>query len=121
MEDFETLKGYFNKLQKIIAYDADFTFLGIKLIKKNKIDDLLCCILASFPDIYKSAMKNKLRNEDNKEFTSFISYRLLFDAIKGKFILNSGVYAVNEQQAKAYMASFLRDYPNDLRKIEKMQ
>ena len=51
MEDLTDLKKYLKKLQNTIARDIDFKFFGLNFIKKNKIDDVWCCILASLPKI----------------------------------------------------------------------
>lgn len=53
MEDLTDLKKYLKKLQRVISNDADFTFFGSNYIKKNKVDDIWCCILASMPNIFK--------------------------------------------------------------------
>ena len=53
MEDLTDLINYFKKLQRVVVRDIDFKFLNNSFIKKNKIDDVLCCILASLPNVYK--------------------------------------------------------------------
>ena len=50
MVDIIALKEYFKKLQKIINFSAEFNIGNRRLIKANKINDLMCCILATLPD-----------------------------------------------------------------------
>ena len=52
MEDVVAVKDYFKKLQRAVNEEAEFTFFSFKFVKKNRIDDLLCCILALLPDSY---------------------------------------------------------------------
>lgn len=60
MADIVALKDYLKKLQKIINFEATFTFSHWKLIKKTRIDDIMCCIYATLPDTYKRRLKTKL-------------------------------------------------------------
>ena len=81
MEDLTDLKKYLKKLQRVISNDADFTFFGSSYIKKNKVDDIWCCILASIPNINKKNMNTDL----GKKLNSVIAYKHLFDALKKKY------------------------------------
>ena len=78
MEDLTDLKKYLKKLQNTIARDIDFKFFGLNFIKKNKIDDVWCCILASLPEIFKKNLKSTF----SKKLNSIIAYNHLFDALK---------------------------------------
>lgn len=60
MADIVALKDYLKKLQKIINFEATFTFSHWKLVKKTRIDDIMCCIYATLPDTYKECLKQKL-------------------------------------------------------------
>ena len=77
MADIIALKDYYKKLQRIINFEGEFTFFDYKLVKKSKIDDILCCILATLPADYKSLMNQKL----GVKLNSITYYKLLFDAI----------------------------------------
>ena len=59
MADIVALKDYLKKLQKIINFEATFTFSHWKLVKKTRIDDIMCCIYATLPDTYKRMLKTK--------------------------------------------------------------
>lgn len=110
-----TLHEYFKKLNRVLETEADFNFFGCKIIKKNCIDDVLCCILATLPQSY----KNILKEAKAKRFSSMIAYKLLFNSVKQKFILNSNVYLVNSNNAKKYIRTFIDNIEGDIDYIEK--
>ena len=113
--DVEQLKEYFKKLRAVVLTGADFNFFGSIFIKKNKIDDVLCCILATLPDIYKKG----LRTNAAKKMTSMLAYNLLFKAIKQKCPFNSEVYMVNKQNAIRYISTIISSIERDLIYLEK--
>ena len=109
----ETL-GFFRKLLKVLNFEADVTFFGCALVKKSKIDDVLCCILATLPDSYKRIMKQR----EGKDLKSVVAYDMLYNAIKGKFIFNSNVYLVRVEDAKKYISTILVMLEKDMAYIE---
>lgn len=115
--DIIAITNYLNKLEKIINFEAEFSFAGYKLVKKTKIDDTLCCLLASFPDTFKKFIQHPHSNK----YKSVLSYNLLFQAIKGKFILNPNVYLVNTEKVKEYIKIIKTDIEKDVEKIEKVE
>lgn len=114
-ETIENLISYFKKLKKILIFESDFSFFSYKLIKKSKIDDILCCILATLPNSYKQMMKQK----EGKKYTSVLAYNLLFNSIKNKFILNPDVYLISYNNADKYIGSILTTLKKDITAIEK--
>lgn len=116
MEELKILKNYFTKLQRIILYESDFKLFDKGFIKKNKIDDILCCILPTFPATYKRMLTLK----EGKDYHSIVSFNLLLKAIKKKFFLNSNIYVVNIGQANQLIAGILKSIDNDYREIEKI-
>ena len=115
--DIIAITKYLDKLEKIITYEAEFSFANYKLIKKTKIDDTLCCLLASFPDTFKKFIQHPHSNK----YQSVLSYNLLFRAIKGKFILNSNVYLVNTEKVTEYIKTIKIDIEKDVERIEKIE
>lgn len=113
--DLIAVKDYFKKLQRVIAIEAEFKFMDMALIKKNKIDDILCCILATLPDV----IKKNLKGEESKKLKSIIAYNNLFAAIKGKFILNSSVYRVDTAKANSLISVILSQIERDIASLEK--
>ncbi len=116
MSDLIEVLNYFKKLNKVIAFEADFSFGNTKLVKKNKIDDVLCCILATLPSSY----KNFMNQPEGKKLNSILSYDLLFNAIKNKFILNPNVYLVKSDLAAKYINTIVATLEQDIAYIEKI-
>ena len=77
MADIVALKDYLKKLQKIINFEATFTFSHWKLIKKTRIDDIMCCIYATLPDTYKRMLKTKT---DIQRYNSVFMLRTSYKA-----------------------------------------
>lgn len=115
MADVENIKDYFKKLQRVILSEVDFTFFGSAFIKKNKIDDVLCCILATLPEIY----KKNLNGEDGKKLSSMIAYKVLFNSIKGKCIFNPNVYGMNRANINSLINTIVRSLERDIAYLEK--
>lgn len=115
MEEIAALKDYFKKLQRVINFEASFSLFGRALIQKSKIDDVLCCILAKFPESYKRTM----RSSESKKYNSIICYNTLFNAIKNKFFLDSGKYIVDAGKANKLISTLLVNIERDINLIEK--
>ena len=115
ISNVDQLKNYFKKLQRTINIDADFKFIDVYLVKKNKIDDILCCILAVLPDAYKKMMSSK----EGQKLNSIICYNTLFKAIKRKFIFNSNVYMVDINSANKLISTIVTSIERDIKYAEK--
>ena len=109
------LKNYFKKLQRIVLRDADFNFFSLSFFKKNKIDDILCCVIATLPDSYKKNMRTDL----SKKLSSVIAYNALFNAIKIKCPLSSDKYMVDASKASRLIDTITKSIERDIRYIEK--
>ena len=109
------LKNYFKKLQKIITVDAEFNFFGNSFFKRNKIDDILCCIIATLPSEYKKNMRTDL----GKKLSSVIAYNALFDAIKKKCPFSSDKYMVDSKKAYQLINTIINTIERDISYIEK--
>ena len=114
MEELSLIKDYYRKLQRIILKEADIHFFKYRLIKKNKIDDVLCCILAKLPDSYKKMM----RNPHGKDYNSILSYNVLFEVLKRKFSLNPNLYLVDADKSCRLVDTILQTIDSDIRKID---
>ena len=115
MEDLTDLINYFKKLKRVVVRDIDFKFLNNSFIKKNKIDDVLCCILASLPNVYKRNMNSDL----GKNLSSIIAYKHLFDSIKKKCPFNSDMYMIQSTDANMSINIILKTIEKDIIYLEK--
>ncbi len=115
MEDLKDLKNYLKKLQNTIARDMDFKFLGMNFIKKSKIDDVWCCILASLPEIFKKNLKSTF----SKKLNSVIACNHLFNALKHKCPFSSQMYSINVEAVNKSITTILTTIEHDVSYLEK--
>lgn len=109
----DSIKSYFLKLKKLIMHGADLNLIKFKLIKKAKIDDILCCIFATLPDKYRQAMKDK-----KQRLTSMIAYEYLKGHLSKKFFLSSGYYIVKSKETLKYIDAILMTIIKDIQWVE---
>lgn len=114
-EDLTEFKKYLKKLQRIVNNDAEFNFFGSHFIKKNKIDDVWCCVLASLPEIYKKNMKTDL----GKKLSSVIAYNHLFDALKRKCSFSAQMYSSKAEEVNKSIDTILATIERDVNYLEK--
>ena len=83
------LKNYFRKL--ILAFDSEviFRFGNKRFVKKNRIDDILCCIEAKYPTEIKKLYR-KIPNEI-KGYNAFVK---LNKTIRKSSFLNNTLYVI---------------------------
>ena len=116
MADVTALKDYLKKIQKIISYNADISFGSTRLIKKSKIDDILCCVFASMPDLYKKYLKA----DYDKRFSSINTFRMLDIELKHKFFLNQNMYSINLNKCNQLINAVFNSIDNDIKKMEEL-
>lgn len=104
-------KKYLKSLQKIIDNSSGLTLFKVKIINKNRIDDVLCCLEASFPDEYKKLLKQKTSGQ----FKSVSLYRLLKGNIQRKWIFSSNDYLVKYKDVPSSIAKFSVILEQDIR------
>ncbi len=116
MDDIQGLKNYFKKLKRIIMTEADLKFFRFSFVKKNKIDDVLCCIIATLPKSYKRICMSS----QSKDFGSTLSYKILPKAIKRKFFLSPALYSIDRNYAVRLIDTILKTIEKDIQEIEKL-
>ncbi len=115
MADIIAIKDYLKKLQKIINFDAEFKFFSYNLIKKRKIDDITCCIIASLPESYKKMLKTK---NDIQKYSSVLSYGLLTKLLARKFFLDKNLCMVNTGEVNKLISAIIVTIERDIKNIE---
>ena len=116
MEEIKTLKGYFSKLQHTILNNSDFKFFNKALVKKSKIDDILCCIFATLPPYYK-----KLLNMHGvKQYQSVIVYNSLVKSLKKNFVFNPDVYLINVGEINKMIGAIQKSIESDINSLKKL-
>ena len=110
----EAIKTYIKKLRRIVMQEAEFEIFGCKLIKRTRIDDVLCCFIAILPKAYKRAL-----DDINCKLNSRLAYNRLYAGLKKKFILNSNLYAVDQNEILESINIFLQTFEKDIDWAEK--
>lgn len=105
------LQKYLKKLKNIIETEASFSFGNTKIVNKKKIDDVLCCIEASIPNMYKAYLKKG----GPRKLSSNKCYLQLLDAIKNKFFFSSNVYNVESACVIGCINALMKTWASDIR------
>ena len=107
------LLRYFKKLQTILNMEPKFSFVQKKLYDKQRIDDIFCCIEASWPKEYKKytskVRKIKIKTPD--------FYRALILAIKNKIFFSSKHYLVNFEESINALQNLQKNFEYDMKII----
>ncbi len=117
MVEIDAIKDYFKKLQKVINFDSTFSFASIRLVKKSKIDDIICCVYAKLPDSYKKMLKTKV---DVKRYNSVLCYSVLTKLLARKFFLDKNLCMINITEANKLISSIILGIERDINSIEKL-
>lgn len=112
-EQLQNLAVYLNKLKKIIQEQASFTFGRTKLVSKARIDDVLCCIQASYPQDFKEYVK---RN-GTKSLQTNLCFQQLLSVVTKQTIFAPGSYAIDYPYFEQLLATFNRTISNEVNKI----
>ena len=104
------IKKFLKKLLNCIENESQYNLLGNKIVKKNLIDDILCCIDASIPEEYKSYVK---RTGDNR-LTSNTVYKDLQLKLKTPFVFNKNYYSISPSHIIGLVEMMVRSFSRDL-------
>lgn len=114
MADIQALMDYFRKLQRAVD-SPDFAFFNFRILKKNKIDDLLVCTLALLPDSFKKAMKKRLQVD---MYPSVSCYTRLSKLLKKPFFLSSEHYIVRYGEVTTMIQGIKHNLERDIKRLE---
>ena len=90
-EQLQDLKLYLNKLKRIITNESSFSFGNKRIISKSRVDDIVCCVQANYPDDFTEYVK---RN-GIKSLQSHLCYQQLLAVVTKKFILSPEHYLID--------------------------
>ncbi len=110
-ENIAELQKYLKKLKNIIEKEASFSFGDTRIINKKKIDDVLCCIEASLPSMYKAYLKKG----GVRKLSSNSCYLQLIGAIKNKFFFSTNVYKVKVASSIGCINTLMKTFASDIR------
>lgn len=116
-DNISDLRKYLKKLRNTIEKEALFSIFDSKIMDKKKVDDILCCIEASFPKEYRDFVKtngiNRLRSSQ--------AYMSLQQAIKNKFFFSTNLYEVIFSKTIASITALEANLDSDMRLINNEQ
>lgn len=110
LEASACIAKYLKKLQYTINNEEIITLINVKIIDKKRIDDILCCIEASWPEEYKAY----LSRDDARNLKSHSCYLQLLQLIKNKFLFSNSVYAVQYQSVPRVITLLLNSLESDI-------
>lgn len=114
MESISALQDYLKKIQRTID-NAGLTLFSYKFVKKNRMDDLLVCAIASMPESYRNIMNKKIQLD---LYPSVACYNQLTRVIKKSCFLFSDYYMVDYTEAFNLLKSLKLSIERDIRKLE---
>lgn len=104
------IKKYLKKLLAVIEYESSFKLISTRIVDKKRIDDVLCCVEASWPEDYKKYMSKY----DTKKLTSPLYYNQLILAIKNKFLFSTSHYSVHYNHATSAITGLIAAIDRDM-------
>ena len=107
-----SIKNYLKKLLRILTQEATISFGKKKIITRNRVNDILCCIDATFPAEYKEYVSKN----GPKGLKTSMYYLQLLAAIKNKSILGSSYFSVNFDEATQYINSMIASVESDFQR-----
>ena len=116
MDKIEEVKEYLGKLNLLVTRNAEFSLIDAKLVKKTKVDDLLCCIIAVLPDKYKKFLKLKKENR----LSSVVNYNAMLKVLTRPFFFNKNLYIVDYKKVSACINRIIVTIERDIAYLEKM-
>ena len=111
----ENINNYLKKLMFIINNNASFTIFGFKFIKKNRVDDIFCCIEGTFPKEY----RDEIKRLGVQTFKGYNCYVELLDSFKKYKSLSSDYYMVKYNIALRQITVLRTSLKADFKKVSK--
>lgn len=113
MVEVEAIIEYLNKIKKVLDFGAEMHFMNKRYIKKDKVDTLLCCVLAKLP----TSFKRKMRVAGNK-YSSISAFKLLQDNLTRKAWFGGAMYSVDYARSRQLIDSVLASIRRDIQNLE---
>ena len=110
-------KKYLRKILSLIDKEAIFSWFDIRFLDKNRIDDLLCCLEASWPEDY----KNYISKYSTSRVQSTKNLRRLKGIVTNKFFMNNSVYLIRYSEAQLAISQLLQSIDSDMKNICRSQ
>ena len=106
------IKGFLNKINKILSQPT-FRWFSKVYVNKKRIDDVLCCIDASFPEKWK-----EYRRKRGARLKTDASYAQLVGLLRKKSLLISDCYVVKTVDAVTLLQEISKTIDTDMLAID---
>ena len=113
-EELKSLGSYIQKLKKTVAMECSFTFGRNKIVSKARIDDVICCIQASYPKEY----RDYVRRNGMKSLETYIYFQKLLSVATKKFVLSANHYSIDHVELNRISDLFIATAQKEMKKIE---
>ena len=107
----DDIKKYIRKLHSVLLNEASFSFFSNKFVNKQRIDDIICCIDANWPD------KIKTKNKREERFFSEKVYIMFVKNITQKTFISSSLYKINYNEFLQQSGTLLKAIETDYKKM----
>ncbi|MBQ4114224.1 hypothetical protein IJD34_02335 [bacterium] len=107
-ESISTVNNHIRKLKDTVTNNPTIKIGTASFVKKNTIDDILCCIEGCLPEEYKNIAKTNPR-----ALRSLKTYQLLIATAKKKFFIGS-CYKINSINLINISDTYLKHLREDL-------
>lgn len=114
--NIEETKKYLRKLEHSLKSERIFHFGQTSIYNKQTVDDMLCCLIAVLPEIFKDAVEYKIKN--TKTYQSVEAFRRLTEKIRSSCPLSSKHYMVDQGNVAICIQTIIRAIDNDVRSLE---
>ena len=116
MAQIDEIKEYLSKLQMVLKR-ADFNLFGYSFVKRNRVDDLMCCIMAVLPKQFKAILTYKT---EMHKFVSTLNFSMLKKEMMRPFFFSKDLYIYELNKVLIYIQNITRSIEKDIEKIEKL-
>ena len=114
MVDITEIKNYMRKLLRLVN-SADYAIFGSSIVKKNKVDDLIVCIITLLPDSFKKTMKNRVPLE---LYPSVASFNRLSKIIRKPFFVFNDYYFFKTSEVITLIQNISKTIETDIQRLE---
>ena len=112
-EQIQSLKSYLDKLKRIIMTESSFSFGNTKIVSKSRIDDVICCIQASYPKDYEEYVK---RN-GMKSLQTYVYFQQLLAVVTKKFFFSSAQYSIDINSFMGLLNTFMQTIEREKQRV----
>ena len=104
------IKKYLQKLNILISNNSSFIIGKYRFINKNRVDDIICCMEASWP----KEIKGLAQYKKEKNIESFKIYKNFLNIITNKTFISSNHYLINYSLFKNRYNILIKSLNKDL-------